>query len=105
MGHVVNLLQVTAIKSQYYESEAFHLAQIAELQIEIEGHQAEGSHKEAEARSAYLAYHQEEIKRIRGIIDLAGEKGSLMEEVINALKVNNSAISNHVVCIAYPRLT
>ena len=81
------LLQVHAMKHQYGETEAFHSAQIDQLQHEIDAQRAEGKHKEAEAKLAYLAYHQDQVKRIRSVIDLAGEKGSIMEEVINALKV------------------
>ena len=81
-------MQVVALQSQFGQSEDFHTAQVNRLQSEIDGFKAEGKHKEAEARMAYLTYHQNEITKIKGIIGLAGEKGSLMEQAVNALQVH-----------------
>ena len=78
---------MAAIQSQFGQSKEFHAAQVHRLQSEISGFKAEGKHKEAEARMAYLTYHQNEITKIKGIVDLAGEKGSLMEQAVSALQV------------------
>ncbi len=46
-----------------------------------------GNAKEAEARQAYLTYHQEELRKVRGIMNLAGDHGSLMEIAVKDLQV------------------
>lgn len=80
-------LQVIAMQNQFGQSEEFHTAQVNRLQSEINAFKAEGKFKEAEARMAYLVYHQNEITKIKSISGLAGEKGSLMEQAVNALQV------------------
>ena len=81
------LFQVLAVKSQYGQSESFHSAQVDRLRDEIDSFKRVGKHKEAEARTAYLVYHQQELNKIKSIVSLAGEKGSLMEEAVQALQV------------------
>ena len=81
-------MQLSAVQSQYGQSESFHSAQVKRLQEEIDAHRREGNNKEAEAKLAYLNYHQQELNKIRSIVNLAGEKGSLMEEAVKSLQVH-----------------
>ena len=81
-----------AIQSQFGQSEEFHAAQVNRLQAEIDGFKAEGKYKEAEARMAYVTYHQNEITKMKSIVGLAGEKGSLMEQAVKALQVKLSPL-------------
>jgi hypothetical protein len=46
-----------------------------------------GNLKEADARQAYLTYHQDELRKVRGIMNLAGDHGSLMEIAVKDLQV------------------
>lgn len=78
---------MTAVQSQFGQSESFHSAQVKRLQDEINTYRAEGNNKEAETRLAYLTYHEQELNKIKSIVNLAGEKGSLMEEAVKALQV------------------
>ena len=75
------------LKAHYQASENFHAAQVGKLQAEIDAERAAGKHKEADARLAYLSYHQAELQKIRGVINIAGGTAANLEDAVNSLKV------------------
>lgn len=72
------------MQQRYSQSEAFHYEQVQKLREEIESNNARGNAKEAEAHMAYLSYHQTELKKIRGIMELAGVRGSQTKRSITS---------------------